>query len=699
MPRTPQSESKNNSPETKPVPLGKPLLTLGAVAVVAAALAVKAALPSFQSEPQATIPLNVSSLSIQQTADRTLDTAAPAAFKEIPVEITASVRVEAATDPIHTARVVAAVQIPTKGQAAGPSDAARVAPKTTKALPSTREKASAKDFLNQRLAKLKLRRALLAAQAEKKNKAIEISPSEGAVVAETASALAPATVAAVETNAAAPSLSGTIAATSIVSASKDGDNRQTSDKNPSPSLHTAGLAPSTPPAEAAKLFADKEPVAETSKELSKAIAAPSTSDASAPNPLVSASLNASRMPMIDEDLLPIDADVPVQVASLAQDATPVETSNPAAASKRALRNQPELPASSAAPSSSEAMTIASVLYGARDVSRLPMIDEELPPIDAEVPVQVASLTQVSAPAETSNPGAASKIDLKNQTELPASNSAPASSETMTIAAVLYGARNAARLPMIDEELPPIDADVPVQVASLSPANVLPAPSQRPRPLVRSNPVAESKPGAINKPRKPVKAKTKAKTKDKPRQTKSAPVLAYAAPQEPKTERPPFDGIGKLFNGGKAGLPGRSSKIAVYDISAAVVHMPDGSKLKANSGIGHRMNKPKYAYVKNLGPTPPNVYKLRMRERRFHGVEAIRMLPYDVAAMRGRDGMLAHSPLLRKSKGSHGCVAFTHYNKFLRAFKKGKVKTMIVVPNMSQLPKYMALYKERHYASK
>lgn len=239
-------------------------------------------------------------------------------------------------------------------------------------------------------------------------------------------------------------------------------------------------------------------------------------------------------------------------------------------------------------------------------------------------------------------------------------------------------------PSTVDALPMIDAETAtVQVASLSPSNVLPVPAMRPKPLVRT------KPGAISKP----------SSAPNTRQTTQAPVLAYAKPQEPGAEDSPFSGLGKLFNGKGGGLPGRSSKIAVYDISAAVVHMPDGSKLKANSGIGHRMNKPKYAYVKNLGPTPPNVYKLRMRERRFHGVEAIRMLPYDVAAMRGRDGMLAHSPLLRRSKGSHGCVAFTHYDKFLRAFKQGKVKTMIVVPDMSKLPKYMALYNERKYASR
>lgn len=170
----------------------------------------------------------------------------------------------------------------------------------------------------------------------------------------------------------------------------------------------------------------------------------------------------------------------------------------------------------------------------------------------------------------------------------------------------------------------------------------------------------------------------------------APILAYATPGVPEEEsKSGFGGLGKIFNGLKGGLPGRGSGIAVYDISAAIVHMPDGTKLEAHSGIGHRKDNPKYAHVRNLGPTPPNIYDLRMRERRFHGVEAIRMLPRDLAAMKGRDGMLAHSPLLRRSNGSHGCVAFKDYNKFLKAFKAGKVKKIIVVPSMEKLPKYMA----------
>ncbi|MEM8702317.1 MAG: DUF2778 domain-containing protein [Pseudomonadota bacterium] len=218
-------------------------------------------------------------------------------------------------------------------------------------------------------------------------------------------------------------------------------------------------------------------------------------------------------------------------------------------------------------------------------------------------------------------------------------------------------------------------DAAAQLALAQPALVVQAapvrvPDVKPQPPVRSA---------------AVRSKPDAEVAQTP-----APVLAYATPGIPEEEnKSGFGGLGRIFNGLKGGLPGRGSGIAVYDISAAVVHMPDGTKLEAHSGIGHRKDNPKYAHVRNLGPTPPNIYDLRMRERRFHGVEAIRMTPRDLAAMKGRDGMLAHSPLLRRSNGSHGCVAFKDYNKFLKAFKAGKVKKIIVVPSMEKLPKYMA----------
>ncbi|MEM5582476.1 DUF2778 domain-containing protein [Roseibium sp. AS2] len=208
-----------------------------------------------------------------------------------------------------------------------------------------------------------------------------------------------------------------------------------------------------------------------------------------------------------------------------------------------------------------------------------------------------------------------------------------------------------------------------------------------------------RPGAILPPAPDTKPAAPRRTSAtaQPRRTappeETAPVLAYARPGNPEDdESGVFGGLGKLFGGPKGGLPGPASKVAVYDISSATVHMPDGTKLEAHSGIGHRMDNPKYAYVKNYGPTPPNVYRLRMRERRFHGVEAIRMLPLDRAAMKGRDGMLTHTRLLRRSVGSHGCVAFKDYNKFLNAFKRGKVKTLIVVPSMEKLPTYYAQHR-------
>ncbi|GAB4537249.1 MAG: hypothetical protein Tsb0019_38440 [Roseibium sp.] len=223
----------------------------------------------------------------------------------------------------------------------------------------------------------------------------------------------------------------------------------------------------------------------------------------------------------------------------------------------------------------------------------------------------------------------------------------------------------------------------------------PAPHEREMAGLVTTP---EKPGAILPPTPDVKpepprraAKPQIASRPAAEPEDASPVLAYARPGNPQEEENGvFGGLGKLFGGPKGALPGPGSRVAVYDISAATVHMPDGTKLEAHSGIGHRMDNPKYAHVRMAGPTPPNVYRLRMRERRFHGVEAIRMLPVDRAAMKGRDGMLTHTRLLRNSIGSHGCVAFKDYNKFLNAFKAGKVKTLIVVPSMEKLPTYVAM---------
>ncbi len=188
------------------------------------------------------------------------------------------------------------------------------------------------------------------------------------------------------------------------------------------------------------------------------------------------------------------------------------------------------------------------------------------------------------------------------------------------------------------------------------------------------------------PRPDVPASAAAETSSRP-----GAVLAYArATSDLDDEKTGFGGLKKIFRNNPTAVLRQHSDVAIYDIRNAVVIMPDGTKLEAHSGKGHMKDNPRYVGRRNKGPTPPNVYNLRMRERRFHGVEAIRMLPVDQSLQHGRDGFLTHTPLLRGTNGSSGCVAFKNYDRFLKAFKAGKVKRMIVVPDMSDLPTYVAM---------
>lgn len=189
----------------------------------------------------------------------------------------------------------------------------------------------------------------------------------------------------------------------------------------------------------------------------------------------------------------------------------------------------------------------------------------------------------------------------------------------------------------------------------------------PKPVARPEAKPDSKPVIAEKP----------DLRDKSRQR-----LASVATQDKKPEKSGGSlgwSFRSLFGNGGSTTAQAGRGVAVYDISAKKVYMPDGTVLAAYSGIGKMANNPKYAHVKMNGPTPPHTYNLRMREKRFHGVEAIRMLPVDGKNKYGRDGFLTHTQLLRGRQGqSHGCVAFADYDKFLNAFKQGKVKQMVVV---------------------
>ena len=158
----------------------------------------------------------------------------------------------------------------------------------------------------------------------------------------------------------------------------------------------------------------------------------------------------------------------------------------------------------------------------------------------------------------------------------------------------------------------------------------------------------------------------------PKQSTGA-MLAFAKPDNPMREPSKMDAVP---------WPDRGNGTAIYDISSGVVHMPNGEKLEAHSGIGKMRDNPDYVHVRMRGSTPPSSYRLTMREARFHGVEAIRLTPENGVNPHGRDGLLAHTYMLAKRGESNGCVVFRDYPRFLAAFKRGEIKRMVVVPKLN-----------------
>jgi len=147
-------------------------------------------------------------------------------------------------------------------------------------------------------------------------------------------------------------------------------------------------------------------------------------------------------------------------------------------------------------------------------------------------------------------------------------------------------------------------------------------------------------------------------------------LAYAAPQ-----------AGVAGDGASitSGLYDRQT--AVYDISAHTVYLPDGTALEAHSGIGSRLDQPRYANERDRGPTPPDIYDLQPRGRLFHGVRALRLIPVDERKVFGRQGFLAHSYMLGPNGQSNGCVSFKNYGAFLEAYENHEITRLAVVSHV------------------
>jgi hypothetical protein len=128
-----------------------------------------------------------------------------------------------------------------------------------------------------------------------------------------------------------------------------------------------------------------------------------------------------------------------------------------------------------------------------------------------------------------------------------------------------------------------------------------------------------------------------------------------------------------------------SRTAIYDIAARTVYLPNGRRLEAHSGLSSHMDDARDVNLKRQGPTPPNTYKLVMREGPFHGVRAIRLVPVGDGKMFGRDGLLAHPYMLGPNGQSNGCVSFSDYPAFLEAYLKGEVDRLVVVEHLATAP--------------
>jgi hypothetical protein len=160
---------------------------------------------------------------------------------------------------------------------------------------------------------------------------------------------------------------------------------------------------------------------------------------------------------------------------------------------------------------------------------------------------------------------------------------------------------------------------------------------------------------------------------------STSTLAYASADlgstsslGPASHNIASDGTGALYD----------RQTAVYDISAHMVYLPDGTKLEAHSGLGSSLDDPRSASIRMRGVTPPHLYDLTPREALFHGVAALRLNPVGgESTIYGRAGLLAHTFMLGPNGDSNGCVSFRDYSAFLDAYRNKGVRRLAVVAHL------------------
>jgi Protein of unknown function (DUF2778) len=243
-------------------------------------------------------------------------------------------------------------------------------------------------------------------------------------------------------------------------------------------------------------------------------------------------------------------------------------------------------------------------------------------------------------------------------------------------------------------------------AAAAPQGVAPAPQPPARQVAEIAPpperhVADSVPMPAPRPADARPAKSSgASVRDMAQRAKAVAVMAAAPPEKPTIFERLFgklqstgstlayasadvsstSSLGPTQNSALGGSsPAYDRTTAVYDISAHMVYLPDGTKLEAHSGLGDRLDDPRSANVRMRGVTPPHLYELKPREALFHGVPALRLNPVGgEEAIYGRSGLLAHTYMLGPNGDSNGCVSFKNYEAFLQAYRNGEIKRLAVV---------------------
>ncbi|MHC2626942.1 hypothetical protein ACVIW2_008974 [Bradyrhizobium huanghuaihaiense] len=206
----------------------------------------------------------------------------------------------------------------------------------------------------------------------------------------------------------------------------------------------------------------------------------------------------------------------------------------------------------------------------------------------------------------------------------------------------------------------------MQLASADPAEIVPAPEAKPKSFADR---AKAAVMSITGPRQSMVEKLWGKREP------SGGLLAYASADAsvtsaiaPKEQNPMF-----------GGAPPYERDTAVYDITAKMVYLPDGTRLEAHSGLGSNLDDPRSQRTRMRGVTPPHIYTLKPREALFHGVPALRLTPIGgESAIYGRDGLLAHTFMLGPNGDSNGCVSFRDYYAFLDAYRNKGIRKLAVL---------------------